>query len=116
METVAFLGREATWGSGAVTLRRFDALQLAHRVRGDRLMEHGLLEDAADDGADLAARAGRVHWPCARRAVGQLDRPPGTLQAREERVELGDVALVQPELAKLGEDLLPQAVVVGVGC
>ena len=44
-----------------------------------------------------------------------LDRPPGALQAGEEGVELGDVALVQPELAELGEDLLAEAVVVRVG-
>ena len=44
-----------------------------------------------------------------------LDRTPGAFQAGEEGVELGDVALVQPELAELGEDLLAEAVVVGVG-
>jgi hypothetical protein len=44
-----------------------------------------------------------------------LDRPPSSLQAGVEGVELGHVALVQAELTELGEDLLAQAVAVGAG-
>ena len=47
-------------GRGAVALWGLDALQLPDRVRGNRLVEDRLLEDSADDGADLAAGAHRV--------------------------------------------------------
>jgi hypothetical protein len=69
-------------------------------------VEDRLLEDSADDGADLAARVGRVGGLLGGRAVRVLDRPPGAFQPREEGVDLGDVALVQAQLAELGRTCL----------
>jgi hypothetical protein len=49
-----------------------------------------------------------------RRSVEQLDDLAGALQPREEGVEVGDVALDQPQLAELGEYPVAEAARVGV--
>jgi hypothetical protein len=97
-----------------VALGRLDALEVADRIGDDGLVEHGLVHHPADDGADHSPSVGRELRLLGRRAVGQLNELAATLQAREEGIEVGDVALSQPQLAELGEHLVAQAAGVGV--
>ncbi|MCE3552393.1 hypothetical protein LWC33_13090 [Pseudonocardia sp. RS11V-5] len=102
-EPAAFLNREAARSGGGEAARCLDAIQLADRVRRDDLVEDGLLHDAADDGSDHAAGVGGVGRLLLERAVTVADDLPGLLEVGEERVEAGDGALGQSELAKLGD-------------
>lgn len=69
-------------------------------------MEHGLLEDATDDGAVDAAGVGCVERLLGSRAVAVLDDAAALFEAGEEGVGPRDVALDESQCAELGEDQL----------
>ena len=113
-QTPALLGRQAARRCFPMAPVRLDALQVADRVGGDGLVQHGLLHDSADDGPDHPPRVGRVLGLLSRRAVRLFDNLARLLQPREVGVEVRGVALAQPQLSKLGEDLVSEAARVGV--
>jgi hypothetical protein len=86
-----------------MALGRLDALQVADRVGGDGLVEHGLLHNAADNRANHPAGVGRKFGHLDLGAVRLPDDLACPLQAREEGVEVSGVALAQPQLAELGK-------------
>jgi hypothetical protein len=114
-EPAALLDGQAAWGSGLVAAGRLDAFELPDRVRWEDLVKDGLVHCAGDDCSDHAAGVGGVGRLLLEGAVAVLDGLAGLFEVGEERVEAGDCALDEPELAELGEYLLVQAVPVGVG-
>jgi hypothetical protein len=111
----AFFGGEAARGRLAVALRRLDALQLADRVRRDRLVEEGLLQHTGDDRAVDASSVGRVEDLLRCRAVLVLDDSPAALKSREEGIHLRHVALAEAQFTELRKDELLQPIRVGGG-